>query len=300
MVSNLEYYKVFYHVARLGSLTMAAQALSISQPAVSQSLRQLEQQLGVSLFYRVAKGVRLTKEGETLYEYVSRGYEQLEMGEQRLRRMRDLEAGEIRIGASDMTLQYYLLPYLEQFHEAYPEIKVVVTNAPTPDTLGLLEQGRIDFGVVSTPFEPGERVRAVPVRELEDIFVAGRRFIAYKNRMLDLQELRHLPMIFLEKNTSTRRFMDEYLEGSSVHILPEFELATSDMIVQFALRSLGVGCVVRDFAQVELDSGRLFELRFNKMIPKRSVCIVYDSKARLSTAARALFEIIGVEHAESI
>ena len=298
MVSNLEYYKVFYHVARLGSLTMAAQALSISQPAVSQSLRQLEQQLGVSLFYRVAKGVRLTKEGETLYEYVSRGYEQLEMGEQRLRRMRDLEAGEIRIGASDMTLQYYLLPYLEQFHEAYPEIKVVVTNAPTPDTLGLLEQGRIDFGVVSTPFEPGERVRAVPVRELEDIFVAGRRFIAYKNRMLDLQELRHLPMIFLEKNTSTRRFMDEYLEGSSVHILPEFELATSDMIVQFALRSLGVGCVVRDFAQVELDSGRLFELRFNKMIPKRSVCIVYDSKARLSTAARALFEIIGVETAE--
>ncbi|MDE6516747.1 MAG: substrate-binding domain-containing protein, partial [Acetatifactor sp.] len=120
----------------------------------------------------------------------------------------------------------------------------------------------------------------------------------YKNRMLDLQELRHLPMIFLEKNTSTRRFMDEYLEGSGVHILPEFELATSDMIVQFALRSLGVGCVVRDFAQEELNSGRLFELRFNKMIPKRSVCIVYDSKARLSTAARALFEIIGVETAE--
>lgn len=298
MVSNLEYYKVFYHVARLGSLTMAAQALSISQPAVSQSLRQLEQQLGVSLFYRVAKGVRLTKEGETLYEYVSRGYEQLEMGEQRLRRMRDLEAGEIRIGASDMTLQYYLLPYLEQFHEAYPEIKVIVTNAPTPDTLVFLEQGRIDFGVVSTPFEPGERVRVVPVRELEDIFVAGRRFIACKNRMLDLQELRQLPMIFLEKNTSTRRFMDEYLESSGVHILPEFELATSDMIVQFALRSLGVGCVVRDFAQEEIDSGRLFELRFNKMIPKRSVCIVYDGKARLSTAARALFEIIGVEHAE--
>lgn len=295
MVSNLEYYKVFYHVARLGSLTMAAQALSISQPAVSQSVRQLEQQLGVALFYRVAKGVRLTKEGETLFEYVARGYEQLEMGEQRLRRMRDLEAGEIRIGASDMTLQYYLLPYLERFHEEYPEIKVIVTNAPTPDTLGLLEQGQIDFGVVSTPFEPGERVEAVPVRELEDIFVAGRRFIAYKNRMLDLQELRQLPMIFLEKNTSTRRFMDEYLEGSGVCILPEFELATSGMIVQFALRSLGVGCVVRDFAQEEIDSGRLFELRFNKMIPKRSVCIVYDSKAGLSTAARALFEIIGVE-----
>ncbi len=298
MVSNLEYYKVFYHVARLGSLTMAAQALSISQPAVSQSIRQLEQQLGVSLFYRVAKGVRLTKEGEMLQEYVARGYEQLEIGEQRLRQMRDLEAGEIRIGASDMTLQYYLLPYLEQFHEAYPQIKVIVTNAPTPDTLGLLEQGQIDFGVVSTPFEAGERVKAVPVRELEDIFVAGRRFIAYKNRMLDFQELRQLPMIFLEKNTSTRRFMDEFLESGGVSILPEFELATSDMIVQFALRSLGVGCVVRDFAQKEIDSGRLFELRFNKRIPRRSVSIVYDGRARMSTAAKALFTIIGLEAAK--
>lgn len=298
MVSNLEYYKVFYHVASLGSLTMAARALSISQPAVSQSIRQLEQQLGVSLFYRAAKGVRMTQEGETLYEYVARGYEQLEIGEQRLRQMRDLEAGEIRIGASDMTLQYYLLPYLETFHEAYPQIKVIVTNAPTPDTLGLLEQGQIDFGVVSTPFEPGERVRAVPVRELEDIFVAGRRFISYKNRMLDFQELGQLPMIFLEKNTSTRRFMDEYLESVGMRVLPEFELATSGMIVQFALRSLGVGCVVRDFAQEEIDSGRLFELRFNKMIPRRSVSIVYDSRARLSTAARALFEIIGVAASE--
>lgn len=295
MVSNLEYYKVFYHVARLGSLTMAAQALSVSQPAVSQSVRQLEQQLGVSLFYRAAKGVRLTKEGETLYEYVARGYEQLEIGEKRLRQMRDLEAGEIRIGASDMTLQYFLLPYLEQFHEAYPEIKVIVTNAPTPETLGFLEEGRIDFGAVSTPFEPGERIRAVPVRELEDIFVAGRKFIAYKNRMMDLQQLEQLPMIFLEKNTSTRRFMDEFLEGSGTHIVPEFELATSDMIVQFALRNLGVGCVVRDFAREEIESGRLFELRFNKIIPKRSICIVYDSKASLSRAAEALLRIIGVE-----
>ncbi len=299
MVSNLEYYKVFYHVARLGSLTMAAQALSVSQPAVSQSIRQLEQQLGVSLFYRAAKGVHLTKEGETLYEYVSRGYEQLEIGEQRLRQMRDLEAGEIRIGASDMTLQYYLLPYLEQFHEAFPEIKVIVTNAPTPETLSFLEEGRIDFGVVSTPFEPGERVRVVPVRELEDIFVAGRRFIAYKNRMMDLQQLEQLPMIFLEKTTSTRRFMDEYLEGSGIQIMPEFELATSDMIVQFALRNLGVGCVVRDFAQKEIDSGRLFELRFNKIIPKRSVCIVFDSRASMSGAAKALLKIIGVSVEQS-
>lgn len=70
-----------------------------------------------------------------------------------LRRMKDLETGEIRIGASDMTLQFYLLPYLEQFHEQYPNIKVTVSNGPTPETLEALYQGHIDFGIVSTPFE---------------------------------------------------------------------------------------------------------------------------------------------------
>ena len=120
MVQNLEYYKVFYHVARCGSLTLAAQELSISQPAVSQSVKLLETSVGVKLFVRSAKGVKLTKEGELLYSYVAGGYEQIEMGEKKLKQMMDLELGEIRIGASDMTLRFYLLPYLERFHELCP------------------------------------------------------------------------------------------------------------------------------------------------------------------------------------
>ena len=112
MTANLEYYKVFYHVAKTGSLTQAAKLLSVSQPAVSQSIKLLEEQLGTPLFTRVSRGMRLTPEGELLYAYVSKGYEQIEIGEQKLKQMRNLELGEVRIGASDMTLQFYLLPFL--------------------------------------------------------------------------------------------------------------------------------------------------------------------------------------------
>ena len=153
MTSNLEYYKVFYYVARCGGITAAADQLSISQPAVSQSVRQLENALGASLFRRTARGMKLTAEGELLYGYVSKGYEQIELGEHRLEQMLHLDAGEVRVGASDMTLRFFLLPYLEQFHELYPNIKVTVTNGPTPETLRYLEDDRIDFGIVSTPFE---------------------------------------------------------------------------------------------------------------------------------------------------
>jgi len=128
MNANLEHYKTFYHVASLGSVTKAAKELCISQPAVSQMIKQLEEQLEVSLFVRRAKGVQLTAEGEVLYSYVKAGYEQMMLGESKLREMLNLDGGEIRIGASDMTLQYYLLPYLEKYHKLYPNIKVSITN----------------------------------------------------------------------------------------------------------------------------------------------------------------------------
>lgn len=292
MVSNLELYRVFEATAATGQITAAAQELHISQPAVSQALKALEKQLGTPLFLRTAKGVRLTKEGEILHGYVSQGLEQFRLGERQLSRMIHLETGEVRIGASDMTLRFFLLPYLERFHEAHPEIKVIVTNGPTPETIRYLENGKIDFGLVSTPFSGTQQLSAQNVREITDTFVCGRRFIPYKNKTLDLHELETLPIISLENSTSTRRYMDAFLQENEVVIHPEFELATSDMIVQFALRNLGVGMVMRDFAAAELESGRLFELRFNKKIPTRNFSLVTDSRLPLSAAAAELVSMI--------
>ena len=292
MVSNLEYYKTFYYVAKTGSLTQAASLLSISQPAVSQALKQLEQQTKARLFKRVSKGVKLTAEGELLYSYVAKGYEQFLLGEERLKQMQNLELGEIHIGASDMTLQFFLLPYLEQFHEKYPGIKVIVSNAPTPETIENLKKEQIDFGVVSSPLPEDPSVCALPVREIEDIFVCGRRFISYKTRTLNLSVLEKLPLICLEGNTSSKHYMEEFLSKNNVTIKPEFELATSDMIIQFALRSLGIGCVVKDFALPYLQSGKLFSLRFNQMIPKRNFLLVTPAGGRMSPAAENLLHLI--------
>ncbi len=292
MAENLEYYKVFYYAARFGSLTMAGTELSISQPAVSQALKQLESALMVKLFVRSARGIRLTPEGEILYRHVKAGYEQILLGEKKLSSMLRLDYGELRIGASDMTLKFYLLPLLEAYHEKFPGIKVTVTNAPTPETLDLLRQGKIDFGAVSMPFQAGGELSVTPVKEIEDVFVAGRRFIQYKNHMLDLQELEKLPVISLEGKTSTRSYLDSFLGKSGIRICPEFELATSDMIVQFALRGLGIGSVVKDFAAEYLEDGRLFELRFNKIIPKRQICVVRNGRTPVSHAAEEFLRTV--------
>lgn len=292
MIDNLEYIKVFYYVAKLNSITKAAKELSLSQPAVSQAMKLLEKNLGTRLFYRAYRGIKLTDAGELLYTYVAGGYEQILAGEKQVQRLLNMDLGEIHIGASDMTLKYYLLPFLEKFHEKYPGIKVNVSNAPTPETLKFLQEEKIDFGIVSGPFEVPEGMEAVTVRPVEDIFVAGNRFKEYKDKTLKLHDLEKLPLIFLEKDTSTRSYLDRYLEEMDVKLQPEFELATSDMIVQFALRNLGIGCVVKDFASEYLESGQLFELRFDASIPMRHFCVVKNNNRPDTLAAKRLLEIM--------
>ena len=290
---NLEYYRVFYQAAVTGSITLAAEHLCISQPAVSQAVRHLEGELGTKLFLRTPKGVRLTREGEMLYVYVKRGIESIRDGEEMLKQLKCLDTGVIRIGASDMTLQFYLLPYLEQFHEQYPKIKVMVSNGPTPETIDALENGGIDFGIVSTPFDERNGLCSIPVKEIENIFIAGNRFRGeLEGRELEYGELQHYPCIFLEKKTSTRRFMDSCLEREGICVEPEFELATSDMIVQFVKRNLGIGCLMSEFAGEALRQGDVFALRFRKKMEKRSSCLITSSKNPLSPAAQKLLKAL--------
>lgn len=289
---NLEYYKIFYYAAKYGGITLAAEQLCISQPAVSQAVKQLEKAFGTVLFIRTPKGVRLTPEGEVLYTYVRQGYELIELGNMKLYEMMNMESGEIRVGASDMTLKFWLLPYLERFHEQYPKIKVTVTNGPTPETLEYLNQGRIDFGIVTSPVEEKADFRITKAREIEDIFVAGLKFAEWKEKPIDYKQLTELPMICLEKNTSTRHYIDDYLAKSGVALTPEFELATSDMIAQFAFRNLGIGCIVKDFADQYLNAGELFELKLKTRIPRRNMCIVSSRRNPISNSAKRLLDML--------
>ena len=292
MDMNLEYYKIFYYVAKCRGITTAAEKLCITQPAVSQAIKQMENSLEAKLFIRTPRGVMLTPEGEMLYSYVSQGYEYILLGESKLKEMIGLERGKIQIGASDMTLQFYLLPFLEKFHAEYPKIKVTVTNGPTPETLDYLQQGKIDFGIVSGPFAERSDIVVEKVKKIQDVFIVGEQYQYLLERRLGYQELEKLPIICLEKDTSTRKYLDDFLRDKGVVLTPEFELATSDMIVQFVLRNLGIGCVVKEFAEKYAGSGKLFYLNFKEEIPQRDLCVVTRRKNPVSTAAETLLNIM--------
>ena len=289
---NLEYYKLFYYVVKCGSITHAAEQLHISQPAVSQGVKQLEKALGSPVFVRAGKGIRLTTEGEMLYRYIQPAYEEILMGERKFKQMKNLEAGEIRIGASDMTLRYYILPYLEIFHEKFPNIKISVTNAPTPETLRYMQSGNIDFGVVSTPFQEQESYELKKVKEIRDVFVVGKKYKTYAEKKLEYKELKELPYLCLEGQTSTKKYIESFLKEKEIVLQPELELATSDMLVTFVEKGFGVANIMEDFVQEGVKKGRLFQLKFSTEIPSREICIVYERKYPLSAAAKKLLELM--------
>lgn len=289
MSEHLDGYRVFYQTALAGSFTKAADALFITQPAVTQAIKQLETRLGGQLFFRTSKGVRLTAEGEMLFRYIGEAFHLLDEGERRLADMHQLISGEIKIGAGDTLCKHVLLPYLRQFHEEYPGVRIQVANRTTPETVALLKAGRIDLGLVNLPVAD-KQLEVRPVLEIQDIFAAGAgtRFASLAAGPLDLEELVSHPVLMLEKGSNTRDYLDGYASAHGVSIKPEIELGSLDLLAEFARAGFGIVHLIREFARHELETGELLELPVRPPVPPRRVGVIHLREVPLPSAAREL------------
>lgn len=295
MLENLSLYRVFYRVAQCGSISAAARELYLTQPAVSASVKALEDALHTQLFFRTGRGVSLTPQGEMLYGYIERAFTLVESGEDKLRDITGLRDGILRIGASDMTLRFYLLEHLQRFHENYPGVRLHVTNAPTPDTLSALRAGQIDLGVISGPLMQEDDIHYLGVRSVQDVFVEST--LTPDRHIITPEQLLELPLILLEQHTSTRAFIDAWFAGKCAGKTPEaaIELATSDLILAFAERGIGVGCIVEDFALDAIAAGRVRKLQLSDTLPARKFYLVTLKHISLSAAASAFLSQLNPE-----
>ncbi len=292
MFVNLDLYRVFHYVARVGSISGAAEELYVSQPAVSQAIKRLEEQLGVRLLVRSSKGVRLTQEGATLSQHVAQAYSLIEAAERRIVEIRGMTSGEVRIGASDTLCKYYLAPHLEVFHREFPGVRLHVTNRTTPETLGLLRAGKVDVGVINLPITPDPSLNVKETMTVQDCFVGGAKYTDLAKEPIPLEELVRHPLLMLETASNTRRYIDRWASSKGVTLNPEVELGSIDLLLLFAGIGLGIACVVREFAQAELSSGRLREIELVDPIPRRRVGIVTLKDVGLPVAASRFVDLL--------
>lgn len=291
MVSKLDLYKVFCQVGRSASFSEAARELYMTQPAVSQAIMQLERELDIRLFNRTPKGVSLTPEGSLLFDYATSAINLLHVGEEKILEFKNLTAGELKIGVGDTISRYFLLPYLEHFHNRYPNIKFKIENGTTLELCALLKSGEVDIVVCNFPLDdPALEMR--PCFPIQDTFVYGEKFKKILAKPLSFGELVKLPLIFLESKSNSRKYVEGYLSSRGIQISPEFELGSHDLLLEFAKINLGIACVTKEFSGEYLNNGLLSEVQLLEEIPKRSVGICYLKSVPLSLAATRFVEIV--------
>lgn len=271
---NFELYKVFYHAARHLSFTRAAEALFVTQSSVSQSIKQLENQLEVLLFVRNRRNMQLTEEGKRLFEHISTAFDQIKTGERALESIRKMEGGDIHIGASDTICRYFLLDHIKNFHDTYPKVRIKITNQPSLKTLEDVAAGKLDFGVVNLP--ESISVKGVSIDEIKsfkEVAIATDSWMKQLPALPSIKDLASFPLISLTPNTNTRKYLDLFFESRGEEFSPEFELESIDLIVDLVRIGLGIGFVMEE-ALRDSDREAIHVLNLKESLPSRAIGIV--------------------------
>ena len=283
MNQNLSSYRIFYTVANTGNISKAAKELYISQPAISKSIQKLEESVGCKLFSRSSRGVVLTDEGKLLYEHVSEAFETLTMGEEKLKRSIELGVGHLKIGVSSTLCKYLLPPYLKEFIRQNPHISISISCQSTNDTLKLLEDNKIDIGLIGKP-ENLKNIHFDFLEEIEDIFVAAKDYLRnLKARGIQKDHiLQSSTLMLLDKNNMTRQYIDDYLQENQIIIKDSIDISDMDLLIDFARIGVGVACVIKNFVREDLENGTLVEIPLGFPIHKREVGFAYKTTTKPS------------------
>ena len=295
MNQNLSFYRIFYATALAGNISKAANELFISQPAISQSIKKLEQSLDTALFVRSSRGVQLTEEGELLFSHVKSAFQTLEAGEHQLRLRRELGMGHLRIGVSSTLCKYVLLPYLTDFVKLHPHIQVTIACQSTNHTLQMLEHEELDLGLTGRP-EHLHGMKFYPVRQIQDIFVASREYLDHLLLFLEQNKqespsdvsgllasnsallLKSGILMMLDKDNLTRQYLDQYFKEQQLFPENILEATSMDLLIDFAKIGLGIACVIREFVEEDLKAGTLLELPAPFPIASREIGFVFSWK----------------------
>lgn len=286
MNQNLNYYKAFYMVAKYKNISKAADALFISQPAISKSLSRLEENLGCTLFSRTSRGVSLTADGEILYERIREAFAAIEAGEEELRHRTELGIGQLRIGVSTTLCKYILLPYLQNFIRQHPHIRITIECQSTLHTVELLESGQIDIGLIGAPKHHGT-LTFLPLKKIQDTFVATQSYLDNLSirEHTDSDLFLSATLMLLDEENITRQYINDYFYRNQIKTNQILEVSSMDLLIEFAKIGIGAACVIREFVEQELKESTLIEIPMAEPIESRSIGFAYSNSHKLSKSA---------------
>ena len=263
---NFELYKVFHEVATAKSISKAAENLLISQPAVTQSIKTLEDQLGGKLFIRTPKGVILTNEGEELYKYIKEGMNYFINGTNKFSSLKNLDSGVINIGATTVISEHYLMPYLDTFHTKYPNVDINIHNDLTDNLIKELRNGNLDIIIINIPNTNIKDIDTYALTTLQDIFVGNSK---YKDKKYNtIKELLQEDILLQKTPSVTRTNFNNYLKENNLDCTPKMEVVSHSLLTGLTENGFGISLLTKNFIRDKLEN-TLYEIKTKEQLPER-------------------------------
>lgn len=291
MENKIDSYKIFESVARNESISKASEELFISQPAVSQSIKKLEETIGGELFNRTKFGVRLTSEGKIFYEHIKKGLDYIENGERIFSSLKNLEIGTIKIGASTTLTKHILMPYLNKFHKLHPHINIEIVNHLSSTLVSMLKNGFLDLLILNLPMQETSELEIYPFTQVQDVFCANKDYMD-TNKTYSLQDLKSYKLITQKRPSNTRTFFDNFLKENNTKLIPSIEAVSFNVVTDLTKIGFGYSYSTKEFIKDELEKGSLKELKTTIMPQKRDIGLVLYKNTHISFASQKLINLI--------
>ncbi len=285
---NLEYYRVFFYVAKTRSMSRAAEILMISQPAISRSIKKLEDELKCQLFERLSRGVKMTAEGEILYNHVYAAFEKLTTGEKKIRRLAKHESGLLSIGSSETNLTIYLMPKINEFRKLYPHISIRFFSGTKNELFENVQKGILELAIVPSPLNNLGSLQAKEVCWIQDIFIAGNEYKNLKGKILTINDIINLPFVGARYDTGVHQAAEDYFQKYGNEFEPEFNVQTVSQVLTFVKAGMAIGVVPEKIAAEFINDGTIFKLQLQEPLTPRRLFIIYNENI-LQSAARMEF-----------
>ena len=285
---DLELYRIFFVVAKHKHMTKASEELHISQPAISQSIKKLEGQLGGTLFLRSNKGMDLTEEGKMFFQYVKGALELINNAENEFTSFKDLSKGEIKIGCSTTLTKLILMDALKNFHFDYPNINIDIANDLTSNLISDLKVGKLDFVILNESNVKETNLNLQKIGELKQGFMYNPLF--YKDKVTNFEDLNNYPLILQKEESNSRKLLNYIALNNNVKLLPKMEVVSQELVTEFTNIGLGIGFIIVNLAKRNFKE--LKELNLNKKIPNINVYLATNKSISLTFASKTFIKYL--------
>lgn len=289
---NLNLYKTFYDVAKSGSISQTAKNSYTSQPAISKSIKKLEEELDTQLFYRNLSGVELTDKGRELLYFVEKSYNNLIIAERSMLETENLERGKLSIGMPSNIGSFFLFDKIMDFHQKFPNIEITIITGSTTNLINLLDTHKVDFVIDTSPIsvrlDEGMKVTKLKVVQYCLIVKKDTRILKTSD-INSLKDLVKYPLILPISGTANRNDLDNVLKDNNINIQNIINIHTSEMIISAVKKDLGIGYVIYNLVENEIKNNEIEVLNIKEKLPTVDINIVY-APYFLTTAPKRFIE----------